>query len=171
MLADLCPCFHRSPTKLCPGIVSFACWIVTEFWSFTHSHSCSKLCPVLCRLRTKLCPNFGCSRTRLCPISLAPCPFPNLAGTLISRSHVIRPLSPVICRQSRSCLASLVSPVSCHTSLIYHRSSVAIVPSVAAVPPPPRRPPADPAAPCNLCPTSSSVRSPSTTRCRRRTWL
>ena len=30
MLVDLCPCFHRSSTKLCPDIVSFACWIVTE---------------------------------------------------------------------------------------------------------------------------------------------
>ena len=34
MLADLCPCFHRSPTKLCPDLVSFMCWIATEFWSF-----------------------------------------------------------------------------------------------------------------------------------------
>ena len=24
------------PTKLCPDLVSFACWIVTEFWSFTR---------------------------------------------------------------------------------------------------------------------------------------
>ena len=55
VLADLCQCFFRS-----------------------HS----KLCPILCRLRTKLCPNFGCSRARLCPITFAPCPFPNLAGTL-----------------------------------------------------------------------------------------
>ena len=39
-------------------------------------------CPILFRLRSKLCPNFGCSRARLCPISFAPCPFPNLAGTL-----------------------------------------------------------------------------------------
>ena len=45
-------------------------------------HSRSKLCPIMCRLRTKLCPNFGRSRARLCPISFAPCPFPNLAGTL-----------------------------------------------------------------------------------------
>ena len=37
---------------------------------------------ILCRLRTKLCPNFARSRARLCPISFAPCPFPNLAGTL-----------------------------------------------------------------------------------------
>ena len=36
MLADLCPRFHRSPTKLCPDLVSFVCWIVTKFWSFTH---------------------------------------------------------------------------------------------------------------------------------------
>ena len=35
MLADLCPCFHQSPTKLCPGLVSFACCIVTKIWSFT----------------------------------------------------------------------------------------------------------------------------------------
>ena len=35
MLADLCPYFHQSPTKFCPGLVSFACWIVTKFWSFT----------------------------------------------------------------------------------------------------------------------------------------
>ena len=30
MLADLCPCFHRLPTKLCPDLVSFACWIVPK---------------------------------------------------------------------------------------------------------------------------------------------
>ena len=46
------------------------------------SHSRSKLCPIMCRSRTKLCPNFGRSHARLCPISFAPCPFPNLAGTL-----------------------------------------------------------------------------------------
>ena len=49
-------------------------------------HSRSKLCPIMCRLRTKLCPNFGRSRTRLCPISFAPCPFPNLAGTLLTQT-------------------------------------------------------------------------------------
>ena len=48
-------------------------------------HSRSKLCPIMCRSCTKLCPNFGRSRARLCPISFAPCPFPNLAGTLIIR--------------------------------------------------------------------------------------
>ena len=32
MLADLCPCFHQSPTKLCPYLVSFMFWIVTKFW-------------------------------------------------------------------------------------------------------------------------------------------
>ena len=26
----------RSPTQLCPDLVSFACWIVPEFWSFTR---------------------------------------------------------------------------------------------------------------------------------------
>ena len=77
MLADLCPCFHRSPTKLCPDLVSFMCWIGPNF-----GHSRSKLCPIICRSRNKLCPNFGCSRARLCPISFAPCPFPSLAGTL-----------------------------------------------------------------------------------------
>ena len=80
MLADLCPCFHQSLTKLCPDLVSFACWIVTKFCSFTGKrlgHSHSKLCPILCRLRTKLCPNFGHSHARLYPISFAPCPFPN----------------------------------------------------------------------------------------------
>ena len=54
----------------------------TKFWSFRLSRV--KVCQILCRLRTKLCPNFGCSRARLCPISFAPCPFPNLAGTLLS---------------------------------------------------------------------------------------
>ena len=58
MLADLCPCFHRSPTKLCPDHVSFACWIVTEFWSFTHKSvpdlvicalNCARFC-VICTL-------------------------------------------------------------------------------------------------------------------------
>ena len=66
MLADLCPYFHQSPTR--PNF----------------GRSRVKVCPILCRLRTKLCPNFGCSRARLCPISFAPCPFPNLAGTLHS---------------------------------------------------------------------------------------
>ena len=96
MLADLCPCFHQSPTKLCPDLVSFECWIVTKFWSYRHKrlgHSRSKLCPILCRLHTKLCPNFGRSRARLCPISFAPCPFPNPAGTLYMHTSFI--LSPV----------------------------------------------------------------------------
>ena len=91
MLADLCPRFHQSLTKLCPDLVSFACWIVTKFWSFTGKRLGrlhSKLCSILCRLRPKLCPNFGCSRARLCPVSFAPCPFPNLAGTLCY-NHVI----------------------------------------------------------------------------------
>ena len=73
VLADLCPCFHRS-----------------------HS----KLCPILCRLRTKLRPNFGRSRARLCPISFAPRPLPNLAGTLVS--HLLQvgqgKCPPLVCR-------------------------------------------------------------------------
>ena len=63
MLADLCPYFHQSPTR--PNI----------------GRPRVKVCPILCRLRTKLCPNFGHSHAGLCPISFAPCPFPNLAGT------------------------------------------------------------------------------------------
>ena len=39
-----------------------------------------------CRLRTKLCPNFGRSRARLCPLSFAPCPLPNLAGTPVPQT-------------------------------------------------------------------------------------
>ena len=56
MLADLCPCFHRSPTKLCPDLISFACWIATKFWSFTckidlviRALNCARLC-VVCAL-------------------------------------------------------------------------------------------------------------------------
>ena len=64
MLADLRPCFHQSPTR--PNF----------------GRSRVKVCPILCRLRTKLCPNFGRSRARLYPIYFAPCPLPNLAGTL-----------------------------------------------------------------------------------------
>ena len=80
MLADLYPCFHRSPTKLCPDLVSFACWIVPKFWAFACKcarlgHSRSKQCPICCRLHTKLCPNFGRSHARLCPIYFAACPF------------------------------------------------------------------------------------------------
>ena len=58
VLAYLCPCFHRSPTKLCPDLVSFACWIVTKFWSFTcksvphlviRDLNCARFC-VVCAL-------------------------------------------------------------------------------------------------------------------------
>ena len=50
LLADLCPCFHRSP-QLCPDLVSFACRIVPEFWSFTRrSHTRSKQFFVVCAL-------------------------------------------------------------------------------------------------------------------------
>ena len=55
-----------------------------------YGHSRSKLCPIMCRSRTKLCPNFGCSRARLCPIYFAPCPFPNLAGTLKMFNYIVR---------------------------------------------------------------------------------
>ena len=86
--ADLCPCFHRSPTKMCPGPVSSAWWIVPELWALARKsvpqlgRSCSNLCQIFCSLRTKLFPNSGRSRARLSPISFAPCPLPNLAGTL-----------------------------------------------------------------------------------------
>ena len=55
MLADLCPCFDQSPTR-----------------------------PNFGRSRVKVCPILCCLRARLCPIYFAPCPFPNLAGTLTS---------------------------------------------------------------------------------------
>ena len=41
MLADLCICFHRSPTKMCPDLVSFACWSVPKFWAFVSK--CARL--------------------------------------------------------------------------------------------------------------------------------
>ena len=56
--ADLCPCFHRSPTNLCPNLVSFVCWIVIEFWAFVrksvsdlivHALDCTRFC-VVCAL-------------------------------------------------------------------------------------------------------------------------
>ena len=62
--------FHQSPTR--PNF----------------GRSRVKVCPILCRLRTTLCPNFGCSRARLCPIYFAPCPFPNLAGTLQAHCNI-----------------------------------------------------------------------------------
>ena len=56
ILANLCPCFHRSPTKLCPDLVSFVCWIATEFLSFTRKSdlviralNCARFC-VVCAL-------------------------------------------------------------------------------------------------------------------------
>ena len=50
------------------------------FWSLAR-----KVCPIFCRSRTKLCPDFGRSRAKVCPIPFAPCPFPNLAGTLLNK--------------------------------------------------------------------------------------
>ena len=96
LLADLCPCIHRSPIKLCPDIVSFACWIVPECGLITRKTKSglgrlhSKRCLIFCRLLAKLCPNFGRSCAILCPISFAPCPFPNLAGTLHAASFIFR---------------------------------------------------------------------------------
>ena len=55
-------------------------------WRPNFGHSRSELCPIMtCRSRAKLCPNFGCSHARLCPVSFSPCPFPNLAVTLLIR--------------------------------------------------------------------------------------
>ena len=50
------------------------------FSSIAHK---TKFC-VVCALNL-LCPNFSHSRARLCPISFAPRPFPNLAGTLVCK--------------------------------------------------------------------------------------
>ena len=71
-------------------LVSFACWIVPEFWASAQKYArlgClrPKLSPICCRLRPNLCLNFVHSHARLCPISFEPCPFPNLAGTLIRK--------------------------------------------------------------------------------------
>ena len=100
MLADLCPCFHQSPTR--PNF----------------GRSRVKVCPILCRLRTKLCPNFGCSRARLYPISFAPCPFPNLAGTLYGeyRDGLLVYKEWLVRRE----MASLLPPWPCHR-LFQHR--------------------------------------------------
>ena len=78
MLADLCPCFRQSPAIVCQTSFRSCAGLWPNF-----GRSRVKVCPILCRLRTKLCPNFGRSRARLCPISFTPCPFPNLAWTLI----------------------------------------------------------------------------------------
>ena len=88
MLADLSPCFHRSATKLCPDLVSFACRIVPEFWASARKsgRSRSKLGRISCRSRSTLCPNFGRSCARLSPIYFAPCPFPNPTGTLLTKA-------------------------------------------------------------------------------------
>ena len=68
ILADLCPCFHRSPTKLCPDLVSFQCWIAIEYWSFARKSvpdlviralNCARLC-VVCALN---CAQFLVVRT------------------------------------------------------------------------------------------------------------
>ena len=47
----------------------------TKFWSFTRKRFC-----VVCALNCARI--LVVARARLCPISFAPCPFPNLAGTL-----------------------------------------------------------------------------------------
>ena len=58
MLADLCPCFHRSPTKLCPGLVSFACWIVPKF-SGIRALNCARF--LLSFAHRQIVPNFFCT--------------------------------------------------------------------------------------------------------------
>ena len=130
MLADLCPCFHRLPTKLCLDLVALACWIVTEFLSFTRKsvrlgRSRSKLCPILCRLRTKLCPDFGRSRARLCPIYFAPCPFPNRESCALRYTAVVdhyvpniaaclRDPSPLVRKQTLIVLTRLLQVGTTH---------------------------------------------------------
>ena len=94
MLADLCPCFHRSPTKLCPVLVSFTCWIVTEFWSFTRKRvpdlviralNCARFC-VVCALN---CARILVVRALDCAqFLLHVLPFSHPAGTLYIIIHV-----------------------------------------------------------------------------------
>ena len=76
MLADLCPCFQRSATKVSPDLAFVRVLDCAQILRLR-----SKLYQILCCLCTKLRPNFGRSHTRLCTISFAPCPFLNLAGT------------------------------------------------------------------------------------------
>ena len=94
------PTFSSIATKLCPDLVSFTCWIVTEFWSFTRKRQSVPDLVIrtlnCARLFTKLCPNSGCSHARLCPIYFAPCPFPNLAATLFI---IAIPHSPTLALQ------------------------------------------------------------------------
>ena len=75
MLEDLCPCFHQSPTKLCPDLVSFACWIVTESWSFAR-----KTVPDLV-VRALNCARFFVVRAINCDRTLAQSSAPNLICT------------------------------------------------------------------------------------------
>ena len=69
LLANLCPCFHRSLTKLCPDLVSFACWTVPEFWAFERK-SMSDLvvhalnCPIFCHMHTTT--GFSMTRIKCC---------------------------------------------------------------------------------------------------------
>ena len=101
MLADLFPYFHRLPTKLCSDLVSFACWIVPKFWAFArksdlivHALNCARfavICALNCAknlvVRALDCALFVSS------VSFAPCPFPNLAGTLQSCMFLLHMLN------------------------------------------------------------------------------
>ena len=75
----------------------------------TSFRSCAGLRPNFGHLRSKLYPIMCRSRTKLCPISFAPCPFPNLAGTLYSRSHHSK-------RHTLSLTTSLYSSLTLHHS-------------------------------------------------------
>ena len=77
MLRDLCPCFHRSPTKLCPDLVSFACWIVPEFLAFARKSVPDLVVHALnCAQYFVVCARILVVRARLCSIYFAPCLFP-----------------------------------------------------------------------------------------------
>ena len=114
------PTFSSIAHKIVPRprfVLALDCNQILVVHAYGLGHSCSKLCPILCRLRNKLCPNFGRSRARLCPISFAPCPFPNLAGTLhgdidhLHPSHANQSHHHLSCTYHMPIKAITISPV------------------------------------------------------------
>ena len=79
-----CPCFHQSATKLCLDLVSFACWIVNEFWSLTRKNVLDLViralnCAQFCVVCTLICGRILVFRVLDCAQFLL---HPELAGTL-----------------------------------------------------------------------------------------
>ena len=83
-LLFLCPCLHRSPTKLCPDLVSFASWFVTKFWSFARKSvpdlvirvlNCARFCVVCAvnRARILVVRALDCARFLNCTPPFSQC--------------------------------------------------------------------------------------------------